>query len=1287
MKKIILLLALSLMCLTAFPQVVPNIDWVKYFSERAFISNVPSAIDANNNVYITGYTYPTTANSDITTVKYDAAGNVVWVKHYDNGGNDDANGIKIDASGNIFIVGESDGTGTGKDLVIIKYDANGNQLFATRYDGTGNGNDIANAISLDGTSSAFVTGKTTITGGTTNYITLKFNANTGAQQWVSFFNGTGNNNDESIAIDFSSTGRLFITGNSRNASGNDDITTIRLNPNNGNQVWAKTINGTANNNDRAYALLSDGNDVVTVGSLNNLTTTSDYLTIKYNGNNGNTLWQKNYDNGNSANAATSIVKDASNNFVVTGLSLNGSIYEYHSIMYNNNGVQQWVNIVSTGLGYSNANPQIAVDPIANHFYVCGQKNTNVSDILVYQITPAGNKTWEETFNGAQNNQDAAVDLVVNSQGVIYVAGASLNSNAKFDYTTIRISQTPVYVPIDLTATTNDKSFLFYENIGQEMDINLNPINDIKFVTNSSPKYYFKSNRLSMVFAGGDLDSNGVDTIHRIDLQFEKSNERAKIYSFEAYGADVNYILGQLGTTSSNKKGTQRLMIPNIYQGIDLHYYSNRNGGLKYYFVVKPGTNPNQIMQSLNSINYSSSIDPNGKLNIKSSVGEINLSKPIAYQVNLLGQPVALSGASSWSNIASNSYGFSLPSYNTSLPLIIMVNQDAQQSSLSTVSLGNLKWSTFIGGGDDDQSWAITVDQAGNQHVAGATSSLNFPTLGFQIIQAAQIITNSRYAFYSKFNSSHQQLISTYIGGNGQTDAFDVKVNSVGDAYIVGTTQATNFLYKLKTGAYNDTAIGSTANNAREDCFIVKLTAANQYVWGTYFGGTNNDNGRSCAIDKNDNLYLTGSMRSVAMPLVPNGSAYQQVWLGSDDGFIAKFNASDNLTWYTYYGGSSYDNMYSCKTDANNNLFITGNTYGGTFPTYRANSSYYKDSTFSGTSDMFILKFNANGVRQWSTLYGGSGEEYSTYYPTQRGIAFDKLQNIYIVDNTNSTDLFTKKESSSALYDSTFGGQVDGFLLKFSSTLQLKHATYIGGTNYDYAHAIAFDSNDNCYISYGTNNNGITTTPIGSYYQQNSLNVPSPNNAVYAADNFLLSLNTALVPRWATYIGGTSYNAQGDEGTEIAISGTDMYLTGYCNSYNANTTDVRFPIFYPGSPAYIDSTYNDLTQANKADGFISKLDLSALVGIDELELNSTTQFFLFPNPSSDLINVKFNSHSQEKIYISVYSVDGKEVFKTQYPIVEGINLIQLNTSHLSSGLYILKLTGEKTSLSSKFIKND
>jgi|GEM_PF-4673779 len=78
MNKLHLISCFLLIYYTSISQTIPNIEWVENFSERDSIVNVPSAIDANNNVYITGYTF-TGGSRSFTTIKYDPNGNLLWV--------------------------------------------------------------------------------------------------------------------------------------------------------------------------------------------------------------------------------------------------------------------------------------------------------------------------------------------------------------------------------------------------------------------------------------------------------------------------------------------------------------------------------------------------------------------------------------------------------------------------------------------------------------------------------------------------------------------------------------------------------------------------------------------------------------------------------------------------------------------------------------------------------------------------------------------------------------------------------------------------------------------------------------------------------------------------------------------------------------------------------------------------------------------------------------------------------------------------------------------------------
>jgi hypothetical protein len=90
-SKLTILALSSLIAHSAISQVVPNKEWTKYFSEKNQIANIPSAIDANANVYLAGLTTPS-LTEDATTIKYAPSGTLLWVDNYNNGGYDNGKG-------------------------------------------------------------------------------------------------------------------------------------------------------------------------------------------------------------------------------------------------------------------------------------------------------------------------------------------------------------------------------------------------------------------------------------------------------------------------------------------------------------------------------------------------------------------------------------------------------------------------------------------------------------------------------------------------------------------------------------------------------------------------------------------------------------------------------------------------------------------------------------------------------------------------------------------------------------------------------------------------------------------------------------------------------------------------------------------------------------------------------------------------------------------------------------------------------------------------------------------
>jgi hypothetical protein len=196
----------------------------KYDEARAL------TVDAQGNVYVAGYSLTSTpGNFDYSIVKYDSTGAQRWSKNYNGTGNDSdkATAIKLDAVSNVYVTGKSVGPGSNaEDILTIKYDKSGNLKWTARYNGSSNNYDEGRAIAVDGNRNVYVTGCSYTTGSSNDYITLKYDS-TGVQQWVTKFNGTGNNADLAAAILLDNIGNVFITGSSKGTSSLEDYQTIK----------------------------------------------------------------------------------------------------------------------------------------------------------------------------------------------------------------------------------------------------------------------------------------------------------------------------------------------------------------------------------------------------------------------------------------------------------------------------------------------------------------------------------------------------------------------------------------------------------------------------------------------------------------------------------------------------------------------------------------------------------------------------------------------------------------------------------------------------------------------------------------------------------------------------------------------------------------------------------------------------------------------------------------------------------------------------------------------------
>jgi hypothetical protein len=246
------------------------------------------AVDGSGNVYVTGFSDGVVSGFyyDYATIKYDTDGNQLWVARYDGPPNswNRAWAIAVDALENVYVTGLSHDDSTADDYATIKYDTNGNQLWVKRYSGPLNNYsyDEAEAIAVDGSGNVYVTGTSNGVDDSGDYCTIKYDTD-GNQLWVRRYEGPANYEYvvEAIAVDES--GNVYITGYGGEILTHLDYTTIKYDTD-GNQIWVARYDagGGPGWGDvaRAIALDGSGNTYVTGESVGS-GTDSDYATIKY----------------------------------------------------------------------------------------------------------------------------------------------------------------------------------------------------------------------------------------------------------------------------------------------------------------------------------------------------------------------------------------------------------------------------------------------------------------------------------------------------------------------------------------------------------------------------------------------------------------------------------------------------------------------------------------------------------------------------------------------------------------------------------------------------------------------------------------------------------------------------------------------------------------------------------------------------------------------------------------------------------------------------------------------
>ena len=209
----------------------------------------------------------------------------------------------------------------------------------------------------------------------------------------------------------------------------------------------------------------------------------------------------------------------------------------------------------------------------------------------------------------------------------------------------------------------------------------------------------------------------------------------------------------------------------------------------------------------------------------------------------------------------------------------------------------------------------------------------------------------------------------------------VTTDSSGNIYVTG-----------KTGGDLD---GNTSSGGN-DIILVKYNSSGTKQWTKQLGTTSNDYGYGITTDSSDNIYVSGTTGG---GLDGNTDGY------SNDIFLIKYNSSGTKQWTKQLGTTNGDYGTGVTTDSSGNIYVTGYTYGD-----------LDGNTSSGNQDIFLVKYDSSGTKQWTKQLGTTSNDQGS------GVTTDSSGNIYVTG-------YTKR----GLDGNTSSGNLDIFLVKYDSS--------------------------------------------------------------------------------------------------------------------------------------------------------------------------------------------------------------------------------------------------------------
>ena len=372
------------------------------------------------------------------------------------------------------------------------------------------------------------------------------------------------------------------------------------------------------------------------------------------------------------------------------------------------------------------------------------------------------------------------------------------------------------------------------------------------------------------------------------------------------------------------------------------------------------------------------------------------------------------------------------------------------------------YSTYLGGTKDELPHSMIVNNMNELFIFGTTASDDFPVTvnafqttfkggsGFSPNGLGVSFPNGSDIFVSRLNASGGNLLaSTYIGGSGNdglNTSQKLKKNYADEVRGEIDIDKNNNIY-LATCTYsadfpNTNSLQQNNNGDQEGCIVKMDNQLSTIIWSSYLGGTKDDAIYSLALDKNDNVFVTGGTTSDDFPITTN--AYQNSYLDSirSDAFVTHISYDGStIINSTYFGSEYYDQSYFVELNSDEEIYIFGQTKAlGT--SLVQNSNYF---TSEASQFIAVLSNNLNQLLRSTVV--GTGKGTPDISPT--AFLVDVCNNIYISGWGSGTGNGPLSTLNMPITTNAFQNTTDGndfYIMILDDGLDnLIYGTYFGGS--------------------------------------------------------------------------------------------------------------------------------------------------------------------------------------------------------------------------------------------------